>query len=123
MLTTTSTKTGVTLIAFAMVLAGCTVERVTVVNVSSVEVSPASVRIEVGGQRQMSAEVLNEQGEPLQNIPVEWGSTAPSVASVDRNGLLVARAAGVVDVRATAAGVSGFAAVRVLEPQPDSVSP
>ena len=90
----------------------------TVVKAFSVEVSPPAVRIDVGGQLQMSAAVLDERGETLPSVVVDWSSTAPSVASVDANGLLVAHAAGWVEVHATAGGISGAATVAVVEPTP-----
>ena len=99
-----------------MMLAGCTVEEVTVVKVSIVEVSPPSVRTVTGQETQMSAAVRDESGEILHDAVVSWGTTEPSIATVNAAGLLVAHAPGWVDVHATFAGVSGSAPVAVAAP-------
>jgi hypothetical protein len=55
-----------------------------------VEVSPAAATIEVGGIQQLTAAVFDLVGDPVTGRSLTWGSSNPSVASVDDNGLVTA---------------------------------
>ena len=96
-----------------LVFVACTVEKLIVIEVSTVEVSPSPVRTVTGQETQMHAVVLNDRGEALDDAVVSWGTTEPSVASVSTTGLLVAHNPGWIEVNATYAGTSGSATVVV----------
>lgn len=89
--------------------------QVTVVQVAvaSVRVTPDNVPLAMGQSRQLAAEALDAQGNPLKGRPVGWSSNNPSVATVSRNGVVTARAPGGAIISATIEGISAPAAVTV----------
>ena len=104
----TSTKAGVLAIE---IKAG---NAVPVVPVASVDVSPPSAIVAVGGTVQLSASPKDAGGEPLTGRTVTWTTDAPGVADVSGTGLVTGKAAGgPVTITATSEGVSGTASVTV----------
>jgi hypothetical protein len=84
----------------------------------------ASVRVDgaqplkVGDTLALRAEARDQRGQGLSGRPVDWSSSNPEVAVVDSaSGIVVARAAGSVEITATAEGKSGGARITIL-PQP-----
>ena len=63
--------------------------------------------IVVGGSRVLQATARNEKGDPQQNAPIAWSSETPSIASVDKAGVVVGLRPGQAKVRATSGKASG----------------
>lgn len=111
----------VAMIAMIALTAGCGSDATgTPPSVSRVEVSPATVELEIGGSAKLSAMATSAAGAALDE-PITWSTENGAVASVDGSGLVTAVGAGSTTVRATAAGVSGSAAVIVTAPFPTSL--
>ncbi len=69
---------------------------------SKIEISPTRATLAALGETvQLSAKVLDGQGQPVPNAATVWSSANPVVASVDENGLVTARAEGETNIRAT----------------------
>lgn len=85
-----------------------------VVPVATVDVSPTSAIVPVGGTEQFSASLKDAGGEPLTGRTVTWTSDAPAIADVSSSGLVAGKGAGgPVTITATSEGVSGTASVTV----------
>lgn len=95
-------------------IAGCTSENVTAVTVASVTVAPATVNAVEGQRHELSASVVDDQGQSLPGAVVEWTSDDPTVATVDSTGTVEARSAGTVEIRATFQEAWGSATIRVF---------
>jgi hypothetical protein len=84
----------------------------------------ASIRIEgaqplkVGDTLALHAEARDQRGTGLEDRPIGWSTSNPDVAVVDSaSGVVVARAAGSVEITASSEGKSGRARITIL-PQP-----
>jgi hypothetical protein len=66
-----------------------------------------------GQSSQLTASVLDQDGDPIPDAPVEWESSAPVTVTVSAEGLLVAQTPGAAEVTATAGEVSTTATVIV----------
>ena len=86
--------------------------------VGEVDVTPASVSVPVGGAAQLSAVVLNTKGDTLQNHPMSWASSDPTIATALPTGLVQGVAVGNATVTAAASGKQGSSAVTVVQPPP-----
>jgi hypothetical protein len=85
-----------------------------VIPVATVDVSPASAIVAVGGTVQLAASPRDAGGEPLPGRTVTWATDAPGVASVSSTGLVTGvGAGGPATITATSEGVSGTASVTV----------
>lgn len=80
--------------------------------VAVVEVTPASVTIDVGKAAQLSVETRGEDGAVLDR-PVTWSSADPSIATVDQNGRVKGVSGGTATISAESEGVVGSATVTV----------
>jgi Domain of unknown function (DUF1929)/Invasin, domain 3/Bacterial Ig-like domain (group 2) len=84
------------------------------VPVVTVDVSPTSAIVAVGGTVQLSASPKDAGGEPLPGRTITWATDAPGVASVSATGLVTGVAAGgPATITATSEGKSGTASVTV----------
>ncbi len=81
--------------------------------VASVQITPATPRLLVGGFLQLTARTLDESGGALANRPVLWSSSEAGVVVVDANGLLTGIAPGVATVTATSESRSATVGVTV----------
>lgn len=81
--------------------------------VASVQVTPATGTVLVGGTRQLAAQALSDSGQALAGRTVTWTSGAPGVASVSPAGLVTGIAPGIAVIVAVADGVPGFATITV----------
>ncbi|MDP9347614.1 MAG: Ig-like domain-containing protein, partial [Gemmatimonadota bacterium] len=72
--------------------------------VAEVEIHGAVPSLVVGEAVQLGAVVRDPSGKELRRHPVSWSSTGDSVATVDAEGLVTARAPGTVAITAAAAG-------------------
>ncbi|MFL5620019.1 MAG: Ig domain-containing protein [Gemmatimonadaceae bacterium] len=75
--------------------------------VASVVVLPSSVNAGIGGTTQLVAKAYDAGQNELSGRDMTWTSSNESVATVDRNGLVTAKAKGTATITATAEGKSG----------------
>lgn len=66
-----------------------------------VATAPATLELVVGESASLAATALNWLGNPIGGVSVEWSSSAPGVASVSAEGLLLAAAPGATEIDAT----------------------
>jgi WD40 repeat protein len=81
--------------------------------VASVDVSPDSASVAVGGTVQLAAALTDAGGEPLIGRAVTWASGDAAVATVSGAGLVTAVAEGTTTITATSEGKSGTARITV----------
>jgi len=81
--------------------------------VVSVDVSPGSANVLVGGTLQLTATPQDAEGFPLPGRPITWATDAPAVATVSGTGLVTGVGAGAATISATSEGKTGTAAVTV----------
>lgn len=67
----------------------------------------------IGATKRLTATALAADGTPIRHAPIEWSSTAPSVASVDAAGVVTALSQGRAEIVASHGGVAAKAHVRV----------
>jgi uncharacterized protein YjdB len=89
--------------------------KVSKVPVASVSVSPSAPTLSTGGTVQLNATPRDSAGNPLNGRPITWGTSAPSVATVNGNGKVSAVAAGTATISATSGTQAGTAVVTVIE--------
>ena len=83
---------------------------------TTVAVTPDSVVFTAIGQTvQLSAEVRDQNGQVMADVPVTWASADTTVAVVDSLGLLTATGGGATTVIATAGEAEGEALVTVMQ--------
>ena len=95
-------------------LADCTNEQITAIDVDAVTVTPAAANALLGEQVPLTAAVRDAQGNLFHAVAVTWESENPDVATVDESGTVVTLAPGLATVRAAFEGVSGTAAITVF---------
>ena len=97
---------------------------------ASVAVSPATTTLAALGQTvRLEAQVLDGNGKLIADAPIAWSSGDEAVASVDRDGLVIANGNGVAAVEAASGGVRGHALITVeqraaridISPLPDTL--
>jgi len=93
--------------------AGSATVTVTLVPVAAVVVSPATAALPVGGTVQLTVTLNDANDNTLTGRPVAWSTSAPTVATVSRSGLVTGKAAGSATITATSEGKTGSAAVTV----------
>lgn len=79
----------------------------------SVDLDPAIDTLSVGDQIRLQATALDWFGAPIPEPTLEWSSLNDGVASVDRAGLVRAKAPGTALIRAELAGVVAIASIVV----------
>ena len=83
---------------------------------TTVNISPASVDLSSFGETlQLTATVLDQNGQPFAGAPVSWAIDDNSVATVDAGGLVTAVQNGSATVSATSSSASGTASVTVAQ--------
>jgi hypothetical protein len=76
--------------------------------------SASDVTLAAAGQTaQLTAAVLDQNGDPFPNAPVTWASADPGIVTVSGTGLLIAQGPGTTEVTATAGEANGTAAIIV----------
>ena len=81
---------------------------------TTVSVTPTSAALAaIGETTQLTAEVRDQNGQPMAGAPVAWSSSDPSVAPVDAAGLVTAAGNGTATITATSGSVSGTASATV----------
>lgn len=81
--------------------------------VASVDVTPTSVSLFVGGSAQLQARALDVQGTPLSDRTIAWSSGNLAVATVTAAGRVTAVAPGATTITASSEGRVGQVAVTV----------
>jgi uncharacterized protein YjdB len=89
---------------------------VAVVPVSTVSISPATGRINVGQTLPLTASARDSAGNVVTGRAVTWSTSAPAVATVSTAGVVTAVAAGSATITATSEGRSGTALITVPPP-------
>ena len=83
---------------------------------TTINVSPsATAFVALGETVQLSASVLDQNGEPLVDAAVTWTSSDDAVATVTASGLVTAAGNGNARLTASSGGASGSAAVTVAQ--------
>jgi uncharacterized protein YjdB len=90
---------------------------------AQVIVSPATVTLAIGGSATLSAQVLDQSGQPINGRTVTWRSSDDAIALVTSSGVVTAMAAGTATVTATSGSASGQAAITVNAPTPPPPPP
>lgn len=80
---------------------------------TSIAVSTATLSLFVGETAQVSAQVLDQNGEVLPEATVQWSSSDQSMARVDAEGDVLARGVGTATLTATSGSLSGTISVTV----------
>ncbi|HEX6927566.1 MAG TPA: Ig-like domain-containing protein [Longimicrobiaceae bacterium] len=86
-------------------------------SVASVEITPASLSLEVGDSTQLEATALDDNGSELPGRAVEWSTSDEAIATVSTRGLVRGVASGEATITATSEGRSGTASITVA-PRP-----
>jgi hypothetical protein len=81
--------------------------------VTTVQITPSPVKVQVGESRQLTARVYDQYGNQMTGQTVAWSIDHPSVASLGSGGMLQGAAVGTTTARATVSGVTGTASVTV----------
>jgi trimeric autotransporter adhesin len=81
--------------------------------VATVEISPASPTIVIGGTSQLTATLKDASGNVLTDRTIEWKSDADLVASVSSSGLVTSKSVGSAHITATVEGKSASVTVAV----------
>ena len=90
--------------------------------VNSVTISPSSAQLFTGEVAQLTAVVLNANGDTL-NRTVTWTSSAPAVATVSSSGVVSALTPGPATVTAGVSGKQGTSAITVVQAPPPGTWP
>jgi hypothetical protein len=81
---------------------------------TEITLTPTNATLAAVGQNvQLTASVLDENGDPIADAPVAWESADPAIVSVSGTGLLIGQGPGTAEVTATAGEVSSAATVIV----------
>jgi hypothetical protein len=86
---------------------------------ASVIVDPASATVLDDSTLQLTAYVLNAQGDTM-DVEVEWATSNPARATVSSTGLVTAVDTGTVEIHATYEGFGGFSVLTITA---DSIPP
>ena len=90
--------------------------------VSTIALTPAADTLVAGDTLRLAAEATDANAHPVVGTDFEWASSDTLVAVVDDGGLVTGVGAGEAEVTATAAGVTGRAALTVVAPVPTAVA-
>ena len=83
---------------------------------TTVAVTPATTQLTaLGATVQLTAEVRDQNGQPMAGAAVSWSSSNAAVATVDAQGLVTAAGNGTATITATAGSASGTATVMVAQ--------
>lgn len=90
--------------------------------VASVSLSANVVELIQGSEVQLEATLKDEAGGVVTGVTPQWSSDAPSVATVDENGMVRGESVGTTKIHATYGNASASADVAVLAPPAITVS-
>src|SRR5262249_5029965 len=83
--------------------------------VKQINISKLSSQLFVGGAYKLSAGAIGANGDPREDVKIEWSSGAPSIAVVDSAGLVTGLAPGKAKLIAKSEGVSGELTIEVVK--------
>lgn len=84
---------------------------------TTVNVNPSTVALtSIGATEQLTATVLDQDGQTMSGASVTWSSSPTTVATVSGTGLVMAAGVGSAMVTATSGSASGSATVTVTDP-------
>jgi hypothetical protein len=89
---------------------------------AGVQVYPSSFSIKEGTNRQLTANPVDANGNPIPGASVSWSSTNTSVATVSSSGLVTAQNLGSATIRAASGSKVGQSTVTVVEDDPPASS-
>lgn len=81
--------------------------------VASIDITPSSETLAVGGTVQLTAQAADSGGHPIPDPTFAWGSLDPAIASVDDHGLVTGVSPGSTSILAVSDGVEGTAGITV----------
>ncbi len=81
--------------------------------IGSVTLAPENGEVPVDGTLELEAIVTDDEGEPLEDVPLRWTSSDAQIASVDDQGVVTGRSPGSVAISASVNDVTGSAGVDV----------
>src|SRR5688572_27606057 len=84
--------------------------------VTTVEISPSPVTVFMGDTTKLTATAKDQSGNPMAGLKVTWSSDAPTVATIDSLGTVVAKASGTARIVATVEGKTGSVALTSTGP-------
>ncbi len=82
--------------------------------VATIELEPLPHAIVSGSAEKLNVIARTSNGNPRADVPIQWTSDKPSVASVDAAGLVTGLGAGSATIKATADGASSTVKVQVV---------
>jgi len=88
--------------------------------VSRIEVSPNVNVLAIGDQLKFDAIAYDQDGQPIERLWIDWGSSSGSIASVNTVGMVSALASGATTISASAGGVSGSALLNITALDPET---
>jgi hypothetical protein len=101
--------------ALLLVLAGCGGGNSDPGIPTEISLNATAVTLDAVGQNaQLTASVLDQNGDPMSNASIDWDSDTPEVVTVSSTGLLIGQGPGTAHVSATAGEVSATAEVVVV---------
>lgn len=90
---------------------------------TTVNVTPGNVDFDaVGATQQLSATVLDQDGDPIADANVSWSSGDQQIAGVDNTGLVMSAGNGTTQITAGAGDASGQATVNVAQVPTDAAA-
>jgi hypothetical protein len=81
--------------------------------VAQIQIEHASTSVVAGGHTQLSAVPRTANGNPRQEVPVEWTSETPAIVKVDAAGVVTGLQAGQATIRASAGDIVSKAQIEV----------
>ena len=90
--------------------------------VAKVDVAPLSGALPVGGAAVLSAIPRWANGDPRNDVGVEWSSKSPAIAKVNKNGMVTGIAPGTAKIVATSGPANGEVEVHVVADHVKSIS-
>lgn len=87
--------------------------RIAPANITAVRIDPGAVVLQSGESLILKAEVQGGRGSPMRGIPIEWQSSDPAIAAIDKNGTVRGLRFGTARIAATAGGRRATVSVEV----------
>ena len=84
--------------------------------VTTIKVAPRVTELRIGGTQQLTAEVLDQDGQVITGKSVTWTSLNPTVASVNASGLVTMLTDGSTAITASVDGKTGAASFQGIAP-------
>lgn len=96
--------------------------RVKPAKVKTVEITKLGAPLVIGGTYKLNAKVIGTNGDPREDVKLNWVSDNPAVAAVDSAGLVTGIAAGKAKISAKAETVSSDLAIEVIKSNVRSIA-